>query len=120
MWTPLPQSHTIILFFLDNHIIVNMSFSIDVGGANTFSIGAGRAPLVLDESTRTLYNRAISNLFSLTDQERRPVTHRSPPHEKDTLCQNACDLSMGELVTKAINISNNNGDDNDGFLAASA
>ncbi|KAJ5667471.1 hypothetical protein N7507_003335 [Penicillium longicatenatum] len=96
-----------------------MSFSIDAGGTNPFSISADRTPLVLDESTRTLYDRAISNPSSLTDQERRLTTHRSPLDEEDTLCRNACGLSMGELVTKAINRSNNNGDDNDGFPLSS-
>ncbi|KAL6231889.1 hypothetical protein BDW75DRAFT_233224 [Aspergillus navahoensis] len=96
-----------------------MSFSIDAGGTNPFSISADRTLLVLDESTRTLYNRAISNPSSLTDQERRLITHRSPPDEEDTLCRNACGLSMGELVTKAINSSNNNGNDNDGFPLSS-
>ncbi|XRM38419.1 hypothetical protein ABZX51_001838 [Aspergillus tubingensis] len=68
-------------------------------------------PLVLDESTRTLYNRAISNPSSLTDQERRFITYRPPPDEEDTLCRNACGLSMGELITKAINSRSNTGDD---------
>ncbi|KNG83795.1 hypothetical protein ANOM_007379 [Aspergillus nomiae NRRL 13137] len=86
-----------------------MSFPIDAEGTNPFSISPDRTPLVLDESTRSLYNRAISNPSSLTDQERRLITHRSPPDEEDTLCQNACGLSMGELVTKAINSSNNGG-----------
>lgn len=75
-------------------------------------INAGdTTPLVLDDSTRTLYNRAISNPSSLTDQERRLITYRPPPDEEDTLCQNACGLSMGELITKAINSRSNTGDD---------
>ncbi|GCB17407.1 hypothetical protein AAWM_00292 [Aspergillus awamori] len=96
-----------------------MSFSIDAGGTNPFSISVDRTPLVLDESTRTLYNRAISNPSSLTDQERRLITHRPPPDEEDTLCRNACGLSMGELVTKAINSSNNHSSGNDGFPLSS-
>ncbi|KAL5048335.1 hypothetical protein BDW71DRAFT_177467 [Aspergillus fruticulosus] len=96
-----------------------MSFSIDTGGTNPFSISADRTPLVLDEPTRALYNRAISNPSSLTDQERRLITHRTPPDEEDTLCRNACGLSMGELVAKAINSSNNNGNYNDGFPLSS-
>ncbi|KAL4739531.1 hypothetical protein BDV11DRAFT_205013 [Aspergillus similis] len=72
-------------------------------------------PLALDEPTRTLYNRAISNPSSLTDQERRFITHRPPQKEENTLCRNACGLSMDELVAKAINSSsnNNNNDDDD-------
>ncbi|KAL4972957.1 hypothetical protein BDW66DRAFT_169051 [Aspergillus desertorum] len=85
-----------------------MSFSIDAGGTNPFSISADKTPLVLDESTRALYNRAIFNPSSLTDQERRLITHRPPPDEEDTLCRNACALPMGELVAKAINSGNNN------------
>ncbi|TPR07920.1 hypothetical protein CAN33_0016250 [Aspergillus niger] len=96
-----------------------MSFPIDAGGTNPFSISVDRTALVLDESTRTLYNRAISNPSSLTDQERRLITHRPPPDEEDTLCRNACGLPMGELVTKAINSSNNNGSNNDGFPLSS-
>ncbi|GKZ34235.1 hypothetical protein AbraIFM66950_004420 [Aspergillus brasiliensis] len=82
-----------------------MLFPID-GDTNPSSISAdSRTLLILDESTRTLYNRAISNPSLLTDQERRLITHRSPPDEEDTLCRNACGLSMGELVAKAINSS---------------
>lgn len=93
-------------------MIINMSFSINAGGTYPFSI---RTPLVLDESTRTPYNRAISNPSSLTDQERRLITYRSPPDEEDTLCRIACGLYMGELVTKAINSSNNNDNKKDDF-----
>ncbi|KAL4812487.1 hypothetical protein BDW67DRAFT_126091 [Aspergillus spinulosporus] len=87
-----------------------MSSSLDAGGTNPFSINADRTPLVLDESTRALYNRAISDPSSLTDQERRLITHRPPPDEENTLCRNACGLSMDELINKAIN---NNSNDND-------
>ncbi|KAJ0423895.1 hypothetical protein BJY00DRAFT_277626 [Aspergillus carlsbadensis] len=72
-------------------------------------------PLALDEPTRSLYNRAISNPSSLTDQERRLITHRPPQEEENALCQNACGLSMDQLVAKAVNSnsnSNNNDDDN--------
>ncbi|KAL4972271.1 hypothetical protein BDW66DRAFT_144585, partial [Aspergillus desertorum] len=65
-------------------------------------------------------NRAISNASLLTDQERRLITHRPPEEEENTLCRNACGLSMDELVAKAINSSssnnnnnNNNNDDDD-------
>lgn len=61
-----------------------------------------RTPLTLDEATRTLYNRAITNPSSLTDAERRTITHRPPPEEEDALCRTACGQSMSELVTKAI------------------
>lgn len=98
-----------------------MSFPIDAGGTNLFSINADRTPLALDESTRTLYNSAISDPSSLTDQERRLINHRPPPDEENTLCRNACGLSMDELITKAINNSNNNNnnDDDDGFRLSS-
>jgi hypothetical protein len=69
-----------------------------------------RAPLALGESTRILYNRAISDPSSLTDQERRLITYRPPPDEENTLCRNACGLSMDELITKAINNSSNDDD----------
>ncbi|KAE8320402.1 hypothetical protein BDV39DRAFT_187952 [Aspergillus sergii] len=90
-----------------------MSFPIGTGETNPFSINADRTPLTLDESTRILYNRAISNPSSLTDQERRLITHRPPPEEENTLCRNACGLSMDELIAKAINSNNNNNYDYD-------
>lgn len=104
------------LFVLNNHMIINMSFSINAGGTYPFSI---RTPLVLDKSTRTLYNRAISDPSSLTGQERRLITYRSPPDEEDTLCRIACGLYMGEIVTKAINSSNNNDNKKDDFPLSS-
>ncbi|KAJ5169271.1 uncharacterized protein N7482_004865 [Penicillium canariense] len=104
-----------------------MSFPIDARGTNSFSINADRTPLALDESTRTLYNRAISDPSSLTDQERRLINQRPPPDEENTLCRNACGLSMDELITKAINNNNNNNinnsndddDDDDGLSLSS-
>ncbi|PIG89569.1 hypothetical protein AARAC_003185 [Aspergillus arachidicola] len=96
-----------------------MSFPISTGETNPFSINADRTPLNLDESTRTLYNRAISDPSSLTDQERRLVTHRPLPEEENTLCQNACGLSMDELIAKAIDSNNNNNNNNDLSLGLS-
>lgn len=64
-------------------------------------------PLSLDEETRALYNRAIAEPASLTDSERRKITHRPPPDEEDALCRQACGSSMTELVAKAIAIHNN-------------
>ncbi|KAK6838459.1 hypothetical protein RU639_000881 [Aspergillus parasiticus] len=96
-----------------------MSFSISTGETNPFSINADRTPLTLDESTRTLYNRAISAPSSLTDQERRLVTHRPLLEEENTLCQNACGLSMDELIAKAIDSNNNNNNNNDLSLGLS-
>ena len=40
------------------------------------TVNVDRAPLALDEVTRTLYNRAITNPSSLTDAERRSITRR--------------------------------------------
>ncbi|KAB8240994.1 hypothetical protein BDV35DRAFT_401315 [Aspergillus flavus] len=96
-----------------------MSFPIGAGETNLFGINADRTPLTLDESTRTLYKRAISDPFSLTDQERRLVTHRPLPEEENTLCQNACGLSMDELIAKAINSNNNDNNNNDLSLGLS-
>ncbi|GIK05518.1 hypothetical protein Aspvir_009631 [Aspergillus viridinutans] len=61
-----------------------------------------RTPLTLDEATHTLYNRAITDPTSLTDQERRTITRRPPPEEEDALCRRACGQSLSELVRKAI------------------
>ncbi|KAB8205700.1 hypothetical protein BDV34DRAFT_235067 [Aspergillus parasiticus] len=75
-----------------------MSFPIGTRETNPFSINVDRTPLTLDESTRILYNRAISNPSSLTDQERRLITHRPPSEEENTL---------------SINGNNNNNSDDD-------
>ncbi|KAL4888482.1 hypothetical protein BDV59DRAFT_211090 [Aspergillus ambiguus] len=61
-----------------------------------------RSLVILDEATRTLYRRAIDNPSSLTDEERRIVTHRPPGPEEDEQCQQACGLTFTELVRKAI------------------
>jgi hypothetical protein len=61
-----------------------------------------RSPLALDEATRALYRRAIDNPSSLTDEERRTVTHRPPRPEEDELCQQATGLNFSVLVQKAI------------------
>ncbi|GAM42960.1 hypothetical protein TCE0_044r17390 [Talaromyces pinophilus] len=74
-------------------------------GAITLRIDT--TPLSLDEETRALYNRAIADPTSLTDPERRRITHRPPPDEEDALCRQACGSSMTELVAKAIAIHNN-------------
>ncbi|KAE8312809.1 hypothetical protein BDV41DRAFT_588501 [Aspergillus transmontanensis] len=90
-----------------------MPYECGTGETNPFSINVDRTPLTLDKLTRILYNRAISNPSSLTDQERRLITHRPPPEEENTLCRNACGLSMDELIVKAINSNNNNNYDDD-------
>lgn len=61
-----------------------------------------RSPVVLDEATRALYRRAIDNPSSLTDEERRTVTHRPPGPEEEKRCRQACGLTFSELVRKAI------------------
>lgn len=74
-------------------------------GAITLRIDT--TPISLDEETRALYNRAIADPASLTDAERRRITHRPPADEEDALCRQACGSSMTELVAKAIAIHNN-------------
>ncbi|KAF7121923.1 hypothetical protein CNMCM5793_009477 [Aspergillus hiratsukae] len=76
-----------------------MSFQLFDGA---ITVHTDTTPLALDEDTRTLYNRAITDPSSLTDAERRIITHRPPPEEEDALCQAACGQSMSELVAKAI------------------
>ncbi|KAL4981209.1 hypothetical protein BDW66DRAFT_124196, partial [Aspergillus desertorum] len=104
---------------------MSVFFPVLAGDPDPRIIHQVTTPLALDEPTRTLYNRAISSPSSLTDQERRLITHRPPQEEENTLCRNACGLSMDELVAKAINSSssssnnnnnnnNNDDDDNDG------
>ncbi|KAJ6072970.1 hypothetical protein N7467_011055 [Penicillium canescens] len=60
------------------------------------------SPLALDEATRALYRRAIDNPSSLTDEERRTVTHRPSRPEEDELCRQASGLNFSELVRMAI------------------
>ncbi|KAL2811008.1 hypothetical protein BJX63DRAFT_444413 [Aspergillus granulosus] len=95
---------------------MSVFFPLLAGDPDPRIIHQDTTPLALDEPTRTLYNRAISNPSSLTDQERRLITHRPPQEEENTLCRNVCGLSMDELVAKAINSNsnNNNNDDDDG------
>ncbi|EED21182.1 conserved hypothetical protein [Talaromyces stipitatus ATCC 10500] len=74
-------------------------------------------PLSLDEETRALYNRAITEPASLTDVQRRRITHRPPAEEEDALCRQACGLSIIERVAKAIAIANNdNGSDDENLI----
>lgn len=76
-----------------------------MGEPTPLNINTDRTPLTLDQSTRTLYNCAITDPSSLTDQERRLITRRPPLEEEDTLCRNACGLSMAELIAKAIDVN---------------
>lgn len=66
------------------------------------AIASDTTLLSLDEETRALVDRAITDLTSLTDSERRRITHRPPAEEEDALCRQACGLSMTKLVAKAI------------------
>lgn len=60
-------------------------------------------PLALDDATRALYNRTITKPSSITDAERRAITHRPSPEEEDKLCRAECGINMSELITKATN-----------------
>ncbi|KND88574.1 hypothetical protein TOPH_06751 [Tolypocladium ophioglossoides CBS 100239] len=70
--------------------------------ATRFGIFQGQTPMALDETLRALYDRAIADPSSLSDEERRRIAHRPPPEEEDALCRDACGLSMSELLTKAV------------------
>ena len=61
-----------------------------------------RSPLSLDEDTRILYERAVADPSSLTDEDRRKILHRPPQEEEDARCRDACGLTFSELVTKAV------------------
>ncbi|KAL2807588.1 hypothetical protein BJX63DRAFT_411833 [Aspergillus granulosus] len=87
-------------------------FPIPAGDPGPVPITRDTTPLSLDEATRALYNRAISDPSSLTDQERRRITYRPPPEGENALCRDACGLSMDELIAKAINSKNNSNDNN--------
>ncbi|CAG7559984.1 unnamed protein product [Fusarium equiseti] len=58
-------------------------------------------PLTLDDSTRALYERAVADPSTLSDEERRKVLQRPPQEEEDSLCYDICGSTMSELVTKA-------------------
>lgn len=92
---------------------MSVFFPLLAGDPDPRVIHQDTTPLVLDEPTLTLYNRAISNPSSLTDQERRLITRRPPQDGENSLCRNACGLSMDELIAKAINSNNSNNNNND-------
>ncbi|KAL3463677.1 hypothetical protein BJX64DRAFT_115391 [Aspergillus heterothallicus] len=72
------------------------------GIPNPLIINEDRSPLTLNDPTRTLYNRAITDPTSLTDPERRLINRRPPKEEEDALCREACGFSMDELIAKAL------------------
>ncbi|RFN46289.1 hypothetical protein FIE12Z_9443 [Fusarium flagelliforme] len=59
-------------------------------------------PLTLDDATRALYEKAIADPSSLSDERRREILQRLPREEEDALCYDICGSTMSELVTKAI------------------
>ncbi|CAI7633810.1 unnamed protein product [Penicillium pancosmium] len=59
-----------------------------------------KTPITLDDSTRELYNRAINEPTSLTDDERRVITRRPTGPEEDQLCRDACGMTFSELARK--------------------
>jgi hypothetical protein len=61
-----------------------------------------RTPITFNEATHTLYNQAITNPSTLTDEERRIITHHPPLEEEDALYHRHCGQSLSELVKKAI------------------
>ena len=65
------------------------------------TVNLDKTLLALDEVTRTLYTRAITNPSFLTDAERRSITRRPPKQKEDDLCRNRCGLSFSELFSKA-------------------
>lgn len=61
-----------------------------------------RSPLSLEEDTVILYERAVADPSSLTDEDRRKILHRPPRAEEDARCRDAYGLTFSELVTKAV------------------
>ncbi|KAJ5414458.1 hypothetical protein N7509_001085 [Penicillium cosmopolitanum] len=66
-----------------------------------------KTPITLGDSTRELYNRAINEPTSLTDEERRIITRRSTGPEEDQLCRDACGMTFSELARKCIDQKDN-------------
>ncbi|KAL2809982.1 hypothetical protein BJX63DRAFT_423455 [Aspergillus granulosus] len=65
-------------------------------------IARDTTPLSLDEATRALYNRAISDPSSLTDQGRRRITYRPPPEEENALYRDLKEQAMRAATTDDI------------------
>lgn len=61
-----------------------------------------RSPPSLEEDTVILYEHAVADPFSLTDEDRRKILHRPPQEEEDARCRDACGLTFSQLVTKAV------------------
>ncbi|KAL4728905.1 hypothetical protein ACLX1H_003307 [Fusarium chlamydosporum] len=59
-------------------------------------------PLDLDGETRALYEKAVADPSSLSDEERRTILLRPPREEEDSLCHDICGSTMSEIVTKAL------------------
>jgi hypothetical protein len=59
-------------------------------------------PLTLDDTTRALYQRAIADPSSLSEEERRKILQKPPREEEGSLCYDICGFTMSELIAKAI------------------
>jgi hypothetical protein len=79
----------------------NMSIPIRLFDGDVI-LNINRTPITFDEATYTLYNRAITNPSSLTDEERRIITCRPLLEEVDALCRGRCGQRLSGLVKKAI------------------
>ncbi|CAF3601625.1 unnamed protein product [Fusarium graminearum] len=63
-------------------------------------------PLTLDDTTRELYERAVADPSSLSEEERRGILQKPHREEEDSLCHDICGFTMPELVAKAVQYPN--------------
>ncbi|KAM0298790.1 hypothetical protein ACHAPM_008216 [Fusarium culmorum] len=61
-----------------------------------------RPPLTLNDTTRQLYERAVADPSSLSEEEQRRILKRLPREEEDSLCHEIYGFTMSELVAKAV------------------
>ena len=59
-------------------------------------------PLTLDDSTRALYEQAVADPSSLSDEEQRKILQRPPQEEEDSLYYDICGSTISEIETKAL------------------
>lgn len=60
-----------------------------------------QSPIQLDQNTLALYERAIVNPASITDEERRAINNLPSAEDEDRIVRETCGVSMAQLLTAA-------------------
>lgn len=61
-----------------------------------------QSPIQLDQDTRILYERAVADPASITDEERRAINNLPSAEDEDRFVRETCGLSMTELLAEAV------------------